>query len=103
MNSRRKPASGRSASPHRELPSSAACWKLRERPALPALLGRGVNSLDQVVLGRPLQWELRSGASVGPGAGTSCPAPGDLPPPPIGPGACCEGEGGKTGVHVPRR
>jgi hypothetical protein len=34
-------------------------------------------SLGQVVMGRPLQRELRSGAYVGPGAGPSCPAPGD--------------------------
>jgi hypothetical protein len=58
-----------SASRTAKQPSSAACWRLRE-PALPALLGRGVQlHRAKWLLGRPLRWGLRSGAYVGPGAG----------------------------------
>jgi hypothetical protein len=46
------------------------CAGICGKPALPALLGRSVHLAGpKWLLGRPLQRELRSGASVGPGAG----------------------------------
>jgi hypothetical protein len=61
----------------RQQPSSAVCWDLRECQHYPPSWVGAHSSLDQVVLGRPLQRALRSGTHVGPGAGPSRPAPGD--------------------------
>jgi hypothetical protein len=72
----RKRSGRRTRSDLLALPSSAACWTLRE-PALPALLGRGnPPRRAKWLLGRPLRRVLRSGAYLGPGAGTCSRLPG---------------------------
>jgi hypothetical protein len=74
-----------------ETTSSSRCFAATVVPTSRALLRAGIAGnqhyppswveastlLGQVVLGRPLQQELRSGAYVGPGAGPLRPAPGD--------------------------
>jgi len=81
------------------MPSSAACWVLRENQHYPPSWVEATTSLDQVVFGSATPVGASQWSFCRTGGRASRPAPGDIPDP----SRQAKGEGGPPGCNGSRR